>query len=63
MKIVGSGRDEDYGPAGFTHYANDDINIMKNFENIELFKPEKIDEEFVKSFIFSDNPAYLNLTR
>ena len=63
VKIVGSGRDKDYGAAGFTHYANDDIEIMQNFENIVLLKPENIDEEIIKDFIYSEKPSYLNLTR
>lgn len=65
VKLVGSGRDKDYGHLGFSHWAHDDEQALENFSNIKIYKPnsdielEKIWEEF----IFDPVPAYLNLKR
>ena len=40
VKIVGSGRDEDYGALGFSHYATDDEQILSSFTNLKIYKPE-----------------------
>lgn len=58
--LVGSGRDNDYEHDGFSHYAGDDIQALYQFENIEIFKPEK---EFFLKEIIGKAPSYLNLKR
>lgn len=63
VKIVGVGRDEDYGTLGFTHYANDDIIIKNSFSNIKIFKPETEKDLDVTLFLSHKGPAYLNLKR
>tara|TARA_B100000282_G_C31398464_1_gene338967 strand:- start:20 stop:490 length:471 start_codon:yes stop_codon:yes gene_type:complete len=63
VKIVGVGRDDDYGSLGFTHYAHDDSIIENSFPNIKIFKPNTENELELKSFLYSDGPAYLNLRR
>lgn len=64
IKLVGTGRDKDYGNNGFTHWAEDDERIVKAaFPSIEFFKPDVLDEKCVRSFLFSDKPAYINLKR
>lgn len=63
VKIVGGGRDYDYGSEGFTHHAPEDIKILENFKNIELLKPSIFNRDLFNSFINSPNPAYLNLIR
>ena len=63
IKLVGGGRDKDYGYLGFTHWAEEDIDIMKNFDNIKLYKKESIDEGDVKEFLYNDEPCYMNLRR
>jgi len=63
VKLVGSGRDKDYAHDGITHWADDDMAIMKNFSNISLFKPNELTVDVFKSFMFSDKPTYLNLSR
>ena len=63
IKLVGGGRNKDYGYLGFTHWAEEDINIMKQFPNIISSKPDKLEiPEFI-SFIYSNNPYYLNLSK
>ena len=63
IKLVGSGRDKDYAHDGFTHFAEDDIKIMKCFENITLYKPNQLTDSIFNTFIDSTRPVYLNLRR
>jgi len=64
IKLVGSGRDKDYSHDGFTHWAEDDINVMQNcFKNIKLYKPEELSEELFSTFLNDKSPSYLNLRR
>ena len=65
VKLVGGGRNKDYGYLGFSHWAHDDKTIMKCFENIKTYHPEdekELDKSFSK-FIYSNKPCYMNLKR
>ena len=63
VTLVGGGRDRDYGYLGFSHWAEEDIEIMSMFKNIELFKPSKFNDKVFQEFIYNDKPSYLNLSR
>jgi len=64
IKLVGSGRDKDYSHDGFTHWAEDDVEIISNcFKNIQIIKPEILTKETFGNFINSIQPSYLNLKR
>lgn len=64
VKLVGSGRDKDYGHDGFTHWAEDDATVCKAaFPHIRVYKPQKLTEEVVDEFLSRSDPAYLNLSR
>ena len=63
VKIVGGGRDKDYGYLGFSHWAEDDIKILQNFKNLKLFKSEKLDKDNFGNFINNGLPCYMNLKR
>jgi transketolase len=63
VKIVGGGRNKDYGYLGFSHWAEEDINILSNFKNLNLFKPEIFTADIFYSFIYNNNPSYLNLSK
>jgi transketolase len=65
VKLVGSGRDNDYSHDGFTHYAGDDAAILKSFKNITCIWPDKDAQmnEVVSKMVNSANPHYLNLAR
>jgi len=63
VKIVGVGRNQDYGSLGFTHYANDDDIIKNSFENIEIFRPKDNYELELNTFLYNNKPSYLNITR
>ena len=65
VKLVGGGRDKDYGYLGFSHWAEDDQRIMNCFQNIRVSHPpyeEKLTKLF-NDFIESETPHYLNLKR
>lgn len=63
VKLVGSGRNEDYTHDGFSHYAGDDKALMMCFGRIECRWPEKITPELVNDILYNDRPYYLNLKR
>ena len=64
VKLVGSGRDKDYGHDGFTHWAEDDVAVCTAaFPNVHVSKPEVLTEELVDEFLTRPGPAYLNLSR
>jgi len=65
VKLVGGGRGKDYGYLGFSHWAEDDKEIMNVFKNIKTSYPED-DKALISmfgNFIFSKQPEYLNLKR
>jgi transketolase len=65
VKLIGSGRDKDYSHDGFSHWAHDDEQVLSALPNIEIYKPKSIEELELrfKTFLYSNKPAYLNLTR
>jgi transketolase len=65
VKILGGGRDEEYGYLGFSHWASEDLAALSIFKNIKLFKPHNQDE-LENSFNFAINnnsPVYINLKK
>ena len=44
VKLIGGGRDRDYGKLGFTHWAEDDRRIMDCFDSIDVYHPEQEEE-------------------
>jgi len=65
VKLIGSGRDKDYSHDGLSHWAHDDEIVLKALPNIQIYKPKDIAEleSVFPEFIYSTEPAYLNLTR
>jgi transketolase len=65
VKLVGSGRGDDYIHDGFTHYAGDDQEILKPLSNIQIFYPNDTEEikKMFDEFIYAGRPAYMNLGR
>lgn len=63
VKLVGGGRDKDYGYLGFSHWAEEDIDVMSVFKNITLYKPSTPETKIFKQFIDNKAPSYLNLSR
>ena len=65
VKILGGGRNEEYGYLGFSHWASEDISALSIFKNITLFKPNT-QEELNNTFQFTINnntPVYINLKK
>jgi transketolase len=65
VNILGGGRDRDYGYLGFSHWADDDKELMKPFTNIKMYHPETEDElkNNFRSIINDRTPSYLNLKK
>lgn len=65
IKIVGGGRDKDYGYLGFTHWATEDIAVLSNLPEIALYKPSTEEDmiHMVHHFLFNGRPSYINLSK
>jgi len=65
VKLIGGGRDRDYGYLGFSHWAEEDKEVTKIFKNIKTIHPPSVDS-MNKSFNFvvdKETPLYMNLKR
>lgn len=63
VKLVGSGRNDDYGVCGFSHYACEDMQVLSIFPNISVFRPETKCDIDIKEFLYNQSPSYINLSR
>ena len=65
VKLIGSGRNQDYMHDGISHWAEEDKEIFKILKNISPHWPEKSDTipQLVKQMIASEDPWYINLKR
>ena len=63
VKILGGGRDKDYGYLGFSHWAEEDIDILSVLNNIKLYKPKEFSTNIFKEFLYNNCPSYLNLSK
>jgi len=63
VKLIGGGRDKDYGYLGFSHWAEEDIKVLSTLENIQLFKPKNPTKKLYQEFLYNEQPSYLNLSR
>lgn len=65
VKLIGSGRDKDYSHDGFSHWAEDDRDVMRLFKNIQTFhfdNPTQLSNTFT-AIMQSNYPVYINLKR
>jgi len=63
VKRAGGGRDKDYGYLGFSHWAEEDEQVMSVFKNIQFYKPKEFTKEIGLDLIYNNQPSYLNLSR
>ena len=65
VKLVGIGRDRDYGNLGFTHWAEDVRKVFDIFPNIIQYYPDIKEEmpNIVEELIGNNKPCFLNLNR
>ena len=64
IKLIGSGRGRDYAHDGFSHWAEEDKQVMSTFTNIESRWPtlENIKAQLDECFN-TNKPYYINLKR
>jgi transketolase len=65
VKMIASGRNKDYMHDGFSHWAEDDKEILKVLNNIKAYWPDNVEEIpiLLKEMISDNNPWYINLRR
>jgi len=65
IKLVGGGRGRDYGNLGYTHWAEEDREIMSVLSNVKIYYPDSKEEvvDMFKEFLYNGKPSYLNLSR
>jgi len=65
VKLIGGGRDRDYGHDGFSHWAEEDFAVMRIFRNIDAHWPKDKEgmPELVETMIINGEPMYINLRR
>lgn len=65
VKLIGGGRNRDYGYLGFSHWAEEDKQVMKVFNNIKTLHPTTVEEmnDNFKFVVDKTTPLYLNLER
>lgn len=65
VKLIGSGRDDDYKHDGFSHDATDMLTHLKCLSNIKLFWPEDKKEipPMLKTMLDSRSPSFISLRR
>jgi transketolase len=65
VRLVGSGTGHDYAHDGYSHWPEEEHDLMKMLTNIEPLWPQSKDEipSFVERMVKEDKPWYLNLRR
>ena len=65
VKLIGAGRDRDYCHDGFSHWSEDDKEIMKILSNIRPRWPEENSEikGLIEEMIENNAPYYINLKK
>ena len=65
VKLIGSGRGRDYAHDGFSHWAEEDRDILKILCNIEARWPEDISQlpAMIEEMLSRPVPYYLNLKK
>lgn len=64
IKLVGGGRDKDYGYLGFTHWAEDDMTFIRQFPNVVSAKPNLLElQDHFLPFLYDGDPRYINLSK
>ena len=63
--LIGSGRDKDYLHDGFSHWSEEDREVMRIFKNIQSYWPQTEEEipQLLADALSSGKPFYINLKR
>lgn len=65
VKLVGGGKNKDYLHDGFSHYCEEDKDVMKIFPNIKSYWPNTPNEliKITEKMLTDSKPYYINLPR
>ena len=65
VRLVGSGRDDDYKHDGFSHNAGDVKGFLDQFSNIKQFWPEQKEyiSSIVQDMVENNRPSFISLRR
>lgn len=65
VKLIGSGRDNDYLIDGYSHWSTEDRQVMKIFNQIRSYWPKNIAEipKLVDIMLKDNDPFYINLKK
>ncbi len=64
VKLVGSGRDKEYAHDGFTHWCEDDKDVLKLWPNIVTLYPKNTEvPDAVREMLYNGKPTFLSLSR
>lgn len=65
VKLVGGGRNRDYGSLGFSHWAEEDERVLSCFNNIKQYRPLKVEELEITldELVRNKKPSYINLIK
>lgn len=65
VKMCLGGRDKDYAEDGFTHDASDIQDLFSQFQSIQGYWPQSVDDlpSMTEAWLTRPGPAYLNLKR
>jgi len=65
VKLIGSGRDDDYKHDGFSHWSFDAKYILDGFSNIRQYWPETKEEipDIVDKMVHNWRPEFISLRR
>lgn len=65
VNIIGGGRGKDYGYLGFSHWAEEDKEVMSTLPNLRVFHPEtqqEMESQFAE-IVSKPAPTYMNLRK
>jgi transketolase C-terminal domain/subunit len=48
---------------GFSHWAEEDLDVLSALPNIKCYKPKQSNNKVYKEFLYNGKPSYLNLKR
>lgn len=65
VKLIGSGRDDNYKHDGYSHDATDAKPILDTLENIKQYWPETVQEvkDMTREMASHSSPSFISLTR
>ena len=65
VRLIGSGRDKDYEADGFTHWADEAVNVLATLPHIISYWPEtkQMAKEACREMVDINSPSFISLKR